>query len=258
MGRHHKTLINLKGNLNIKKKFKSGYMTLIIRRLSKYSWFKIKTQDKVIHIDPGYAGYFKNQGIPNSELKDKAELVLVTHFHKDHLQPEALFKIRKSGTVILAPEMCDERIEGEFKIVKPGDELTEDDLNIKNISVKVTHAYNTPEGNSTRKAHHKGDGVGYLVNLKGKTIYHAGDTDLIPEMQELGKVDVALLPIGGTFTMDIEEAVEAAFTIKPQIIIPMHVRDADPEHFKDRVEKIYKSDIKVIPLDPGEEYTLND
>lgn len=228
-------------------------LMVLIKRLSRYSWFKIVNEDKIVHIDLGYAGYFKNQGINPDELKDKTDLVLVTHFHKDHLQPEALSKIRKSNTVILAPENCSPRIQGDFQIVKPGDELK-----IREISIRVVHAYNTPEGNSTRKFHHKGDGVGYLITIEGYKIYHAGDTDLIPEMQELGTVDLALIPVGGTFTMDIGEAVQAAFTIKPKIIIPMHDRDADLKHFKDRVEKMDKSDIKVIKLDPGEIYALND
>ena len=90
--------------------------------------------------------------------------------------------------------------------------------------------------------------------MKGKTIYHAGDTDFIPEMKELSDVDVALLPIGGTFTMDIQEAVEAAIAIKPKIVIPMHNFKADPKEFKDKVEA--RSDIKVVPLKIGEVYHL--
>jgi L-ascorbate metabolism protein UlaG (beta-lactamase superfamily) len=230
-------------------------MTLSIKWLSKYSWFKIETENKVIHIDPGYAGYLKNQGIPVSEFKDKADLVLVTHFHKDHLQPEALSKIRKSKTIILAPEKCSDRIIGDFQIVKPGDELKIDD-----VTVKVVNAYNTPEGNSTRKLHHKGDSVGYLITIDSHKFYHAGDTDFIPEMHGFGEVDVALLPIGGIFTMDIDEAVKAANIIKPKIIIPMHRRDADPNQFKEKVEinsdKLNKSTINVLPLGIGEIYQL--
>jgi len=94
--------------------------------------------------------------------------------------------------------------------------------------------------------HHKGEGVGYLLTVNGKTIYHAGDTDFIPEMRGLGDVDVALLPIGGTFTMDIEEAIEAVVAIKPKIVIPMHYLKANPQEFKKKLEA--KSNIKVIDL----------
>lgn len=93
-----------------------------------------------------------------------------------------------------------------------------------------------------------------MITLEGKTIYHAGDTDFIPEMRELGAVDVALLPIGGTFTMDIQESVEAAIAIKPKIVIPMHNLEADPQEFKDKVE--VRSDIKVVTLQIGEIYHL--
>ena len=90
--------------------------------------------------------------------------------------------------------------------------------------------------------------------MKGKTIYHAGDTDFIPEMKELRDIEVALLPIGGAFTMDIQEAVEAAIAIKPTIVIPMHNFKSDPQEFKDKVEA--KLDIKVVPLKIGELYHL--
>lgn len=225
-------------------------MTLSITKLSRSSWFKITSANKVIHIDPGYIGYFENQGIPKNELKKNADLILVTHFHKDHLQPEALAKIRGQKTIVLAPKKCTERIEGNFKIIKPGD-----NLKIENIEINVVDAYNTPEGNSTRKLHHKGDGVGYIIKLDGKTIYHAGDTDFIPEMKDFDKIDVALVPTGGIFTMDIEEAFKAVSAINPEFVIPMHIRDVDPIEFKIKVEK--NSDIKVIPLQIGENFNLN-
>jgi L-ascorbate metabolism protein UlaG (beta-lactamase superfamily) len=143
-------------------------------------------------------------------------------------------------------------------VVKPGDEIT-----FGYLRIKAVQAYNSEQGNSTRKFHHKGDGVGYVITLDGKsyvitldgkTIYHAGDTDFIPEMRRLGAIDVALLPIGGIFTMDIPEAIEAAIVIKPKIVIPMHRLKANPQEFKDRLEA--KSDIKVAPLQIGETYHL--
>jgi L-ascorbate metabolism protein UlaG (beta-lactamase superfamily) len=104
-------------------------------------------------------------------------------------------------------------------------------------------------------SHKKGIGLGYIINIEGKSIYHAGDTDLIPEMEDIGKINVALLPIGGRdFTMNLTEAVQAAITIKPQVVIPMHRFEADPQEFKKQVESI--SDIKVEPLKIGETYHL--
>jgi L-ascorbate metabolism protein UlaG (beta-lactamase superfamily) len=102
--------------------------------------------------------------------------------------------------------------------------------------------------------HHKGEGVGYLITVNGKTIYHAGDTDFIPEMKDFGKVDVALLPIGGTFTMDIQEAIEAAIAIKPKVVIPMHHLKTNPQEYRKKVEAV--SNVKVITLEIGEVYDL--
>jgi L-ascorbate metabolism protein UlaG (beta-lactamase superfamily) len=98
--------------------------------------------------------------------------------------------------------------------------------------------------------------VGFILKLEEKKIYHAGDTDLIPEMEGIhdADIDVALLPSGDTYTMDLEEAVEAALIIKPKIAIPMHLKGADPAIFKEKVES--QSDIKVVILGEGEEYTL--
>ena len=97
-------------------------------------------------------------------------------------------------------------------------------------------------------------GVCYLLNLPGRAIYHTGDTDFVPEKKTLGDVDIALLPIGGTYTMDIQEAVHAAISINPRVVIPIHHLKADPIKLKDNVE--VKSDVKVINLQIGEIYQL--
>ena len=134
------------------------------------------------------------------ELNDKADIVLVSHHHKDHPQPEALARIIKPDSLVIAPGSCKGRIKGDkVRFIKPGDAIKDGD-----IIITAVDAYNTQEGHSTRKVHHKGDFVGYLIQIKGMTIYFAGDTDVIPEMSGLGKVDLAFLPIGGTFVMDIE------------------------------------------------------
>ncbi|MCW1309727.1 MAG: MBL fold metallo-hydrolase, partial [Candidatus Nanoarchaeia archaeon] len=105
--------------------------------------------------------------------------------------------------------------------------------------------------------HPKNKGVGFVVTINNKKIYHAGDTDFIPEMKELVReaITVALLPIGGTYTMDLDEAVNAAIEIKPSYVIPMHYNSlpelkANAMEFKEKVEK--NSAIKVIVLKEGE------
>ena len=200
---------------------------LTITRLSRSSWFKLETSDKIIHFDPGYTGYFKNQGIPWDELEDKADIVLVSHYHKDHLQQEALDRIINNDTFFVAPSACANRINSDnIRFIKPGDSFHVDD-----VKITAVDAYNTQEGRSTRKVHHKGDLVGYLIHIKNKALYFAGDTDVILEMRDLGVVDIALLPIGGIFVMDIEEAAEAVCIINPKFVFPMHQSQKDPEVF---------------------------
>lgn len=222
-------------------------MVIKITKLSRSSWFKIRTKNNIIHIDPGYIGDFEEQGIPERELEEKADLILITHFHPDHLKQDAVNKIWGSNTVILAPQTLENGINRYFKVIKPNEELK-----FNYMKIKAVDAYNTPQGNSTKKLHKKGENVGYLITVDNKTIYHAGDTDFISEMKEFGDVDLALIPIGGTFTMDMVEAAEAILAIKPKIAIPMHMKDANPDEFKKLLEE--KSDIKVKLLEIGEIY----
>ncbi len=187
-------------------------------------------------------------GLPEKDL-EKADIILITHHHKDHCKRVTVNRLKKSNTIIIAPEICCKELGKNIKIIKPREKLK-----VGKIEVKATFAYNTKEGSSTKKVHKKGECVGYLIKINGKTIYHAGDTDYIPEMKNCGKIDVALLPIDGTFTMDIPEAIEAAIAIKPKVVIPMHNLKAAPQEFKKRLEA--KSKIKVAVLKIGETYHL--
>ena len=214
------------------------------------SWFQIATQDTVIQIDPAYArtylvDYEKKAGKLLEKLK--ADLILVTHVHADHCKASTIDKLRGADTSVIATRPCTKRINGDVEVIKPGVEIARD-----GITVKAVEAYNTEQ--AEKIYHRKGDCVGYLMTVEGKTIYHAGDTDFIPEMRELGPVEVALLPIGGTFTMDIEQAVDAAMAIQPRVVIPMHILHANTQEFKNKVEA--KSDIKVVLLQIGEVYNL--
>lgn len=226
------------------------------------SWLQIKTKEKIIYLDPAYLRtYFTKypkkieftrwpdpiDGLP--EELEKADLILVTHNHGDHCKDVTVNRLRRADTLVVTPKRRTKKLGEDIKVIKPGEEIVFSDF-----KVKAVEAYNTEQGNSTRKVHHKRNGVGYLITIEGKRIYHAGDTDFIPEMKELGDVDVALLPVGGTFTMDIQEAARASRAIRPKAAIPMHRFKADPQEFKDRVEA--KSDTKVATLQIGEVYHL--
>lgn len=141
------------------------------------------------------------------------DMILITHDHHDHCSPDDVKWLRKGETVIVVPPSCVGQFKGDVRAVKPGDVL-----NIKGVTIEVVPAYNVNKAFHPKEA----GGVGYIVTtVEGMRIYHAGDTDLIPEMAQV-KADVALLPVGGKYTMDAAEAAEAANLIKPKLAIPMH------------------------------------
>jgi L-ascorbate metabolism protein UlaG (beta-lactamase superfamily) len=115
-------------------------------------------------------------------------------------------------------------------------------------SVRAVPAYNTPAGRSSRKQHRPGDGLGYVVEVAGWRLYHAGDTDLIPEMGELGPIDSAFLPVGGVYTMDATEAAEAAALVRPKQAVAMHFLNADPQAFRQAVHSLDPAIEVVIPV----------
>ena len=215
------------------------------------SWIQISAQKKLIYIDPAYLKtYFKYypkriefsswsgpiDGLP--EELEKADLILVTHHHKGHCKRVTVNRLRRSDTLVIAPKRCAKELGEDIETIQPGERISLGDVVIEGVQ-----AYNTEQGSSTRKKHQKGEGIGYLIVIEGKTIYHAGNTDAIPEMRELGRVDLALLPIGGKFTMDIGEAVEAAIAINPKVVIPMHRFKANLRKLADQIET--KSDINL-------------
>ena len=212
--------------------------------------FQIKAADQNIYIDPST----KNTGL-KKEAFGPADLILVTNGHQDHFDKDLIKKIRKLGSPVIAPPNLKKEIKGGIVWdLSPGQFMK---MVTSDGTIWATEAYNVkrlrPNG---EPFHPKGFGVGFILKVGNQKIYHAGDTDLIPEMENIADadIDVALLPSGDTYTMDLEEAAEAALLIKPKIAIPMHLKGADPTIFKEKVES--QSDIKVVILGEGEEYTL--
>ena len=169
---------------------------------------------KKIYIDP----YNLKEGA------EKADFVLLTHSHYDHCSLADLRKVVNSKTKIICPVDCQSKIVQvgfpvQMILISPGEEL-----DVSGIKILAFPAYNIDKNFHPQEL----GGVGYLIKHKNLLIYHAGDTDLIPEMQKLTGYNqpenlmIALLPVGGRFTMTAEEAFDAAKLIKPDVAIPMH------------------------------------
>jgi len=170
----------------------------------------------VVYLDP----FRLPEGVP------AADVILITHDHFDHCSPADVARIRTPATVVIGPAEVAAKLKAPVEVIKPGETRT-----VRGVTVKAVPAYNT-----AKAFHPRADGkVGFVVTVGGVTYYHAGDTDAIPEMAGLAP-DVALLPVGGTYTMTADEAAGAARAIRPKVAVPMHFgtvvgSDADGARF---------------------------
>jgi L-ascorbate metabolism protein UlaG (beta-lactamase superfamily) len=189
--------------------------------------FKI-VGEKVIYTDP-----FK------IKKKDEADIILITHEHYDHCSPDDVKLVQGPNTIIVTTADCAKKLTGKVKTVKPGDTVT-----VEGIEIDAVPSYNT-----NKQFHPKTNGwVGYIFTAKGQRIYIAGDTDYIPEMKNF-RVDIALLPVSGTYVMTAEEAVRAALDIRPKIAIPMHYGSiVGSKDDADRFAEGLKGKIEVVIL----------
>ena len=171
------------------------------------SAFRLERGNVVLYLDP-----WKEP----KEAHD-ADLVFITHPHFDHLDPTDVAKVIKKDTIIVTVADCVAKLkEADLGVtireVKPGDTLS-----LKGVKISVVPAYNI-----NKKFHPKqSQWAGFILEIDGDRIYHAGDTDFIPEMRSF-KVDVALVPVSGTYVMTAEEAARAVKVINPKVAVPMH------------------------------------
>jgi L-ascorbate metabolism protein UlaG (beta-lactamase superfamily) len=177
-----------------------------------HAGFRVRTRTGVVYIDP----YRVPADVP------KADLILITHGHYDHFSPQDVERLSHERTWLVAPAAVAERAAGRVLSIAP-DELVDDEL-VRGVEVRAIAAYNTskrdPDGNVFHPK--EAGGVGYELNVRGERLYHSGDTDVIPEMDDVIGVDVALLPVSGTYVMTADEAAEAARRIQPRVAVPMH------------------------------------
>jgi L-ascorbate metabolism protein UlaG (beta-lactamase superfamily) len=190
--------------------------------------FRIDGSKETIYIDPW-------------KLKNPApaDIICITHSHFDHLSPEDVALILKDNTVIVGPPDCKADFGGSFREISPGGSLK-----INDVLVEAVLSYNINKDFHPKK----NNWVGFIISVDGFRIYHSGDSDLIPEMSQV-RADVALLPVGGTYTMTISEAVQAAKAINAKVTVPMHCGDIVGD-LKDREKFKMESGNTVIILDP--------
>ncbi len=203
----------------------------------KIQWFgqsaiKITTDQTTLYIDP-----FR------ITERDRADVIFITHDHKDHFDPSSLSKLLTPKTIVVAPRSCRTNIEkldvADIRYLSPWDSVT-----IAGIHVQAVPAYNVVKSNFHPKSR---DYLGYILTIDGVRVYHAGDTERIPEMQQF-ECDIALLPLGQKYTMNsVYEAADAALDVKAKIAIPIHyglfegkISDADA------FQNILQDSVRVI------------
>lgn len=188
-------------------------------------------------VDAGKTIYFDPFRVSGGPI---ADLILISHDHFDHCSPEDVAKIQGEKTVVVTEKDSAGKLAGDVRVMRPGETL-----DLETIRVEAVPSYNTD-----KSFHPKKNGwLGFVVEMEGVRIYHAGDSDFTPEMKSL-KVDIALLPVSGTYVMTADQAVKAALSINPKLAIPMHYGaivggEQDALRFKKGLEG--KVEVLILP-----------
>ena len=175
----------------------------------------LRFSGKIIHVDPWgqLADYTK---------MPKADIILITHEHRDHLDPKAIENVRTGKTILILTKICAKQIEGGT-VMSNGDTQEIDGINIEAVP-----AYNIEHQRSPGIPFHpKGDGNGYIVTFGGKRVYIAADTESTPELKAIKNIDIAFLPMNLPYTMTPEMVADASKALKPRILYPYHFGETD-------------------------------
>src|ERR1700724_3009864 len=192
----------------------------------------IQAGGKVLYIDPAQGSF---DGMP------QADYILITDIHGDHMAPEIVNKLKKSGTEIVAPQAVSEKVSGT-SVIAYGETKKLGPFTVESVPL-----YNLPRGRAAGKLFHdKGRGCGYIVTYGGKRFYFSGDTEGTPEMKALKNIDVAFVCMNLPYTMPPEEAADAVRAFHPKVVIPYHYRGSDLTVFQKGLEG---SGIEVRLLD---------
>ncbi len=188
---------------------------------------------KVIHVDP------VSKETDYAKLP-KADLVLITHQHGDHMDLKALEMIRTEKTQVVLTETCAQQIKGGI-VMKNGDVQT-----IGGLKIEAVPAYNLVHMRSEGKPFHpKGEGNGYVITFGDKRVYVAGDTENTPEVKKLEKIDVAFLPMNLPYTMTPEMVADAAKAFKPKILYPYHYGETDASKLVNLMKDTKEVEVRI-------------
>jgi len=178
-----------------------------------------------------------------------ADLILITHDHYDHFSPDDIARLSTPRTTLIGPASVTAQVDGVAAVTLSAGETA----TLGGVTVTAVPAYNIDKFRQPGEVFHPraAGGLGYIVELDGRRIYHAGDTDAIPEMRDV-RCDVALLPVSGTYVMTAEEAAEACRMISAAAAVPMHYGDivgtaADAARF----EGLCEVPVTVLPFEQG-------
>jgi L-ascorbate metabolism protein UlaG (beta-lactamase superfamily) len=175
----------------------------------------IEYDEKVIHIDPW-------SKLADYSVLPKADLILITHEHPDHLDPDAVSQIKTEDTLVFYSKHCKEKLP-VGQIIQNGDEIE-----IKGIKIEALPAYNIVHKRDNKEHYHpKGRGNAYLLTISGKRILIGGDTENIPELKTLKNIDIAFLPMNLPYTMTPEMVADLARAMQPKVLYPYHFGQTD-------------------------------
>lgn len=209
-----------------------------------HDFFQISGAGIMIYIDP-YE--LKREDLP------PADIIITSHEHYDHCDVDAIEILSSKNTVLVGPKICQDKLNNDVPIKKEVKELNPyDEISIDEVKLSAIPAYNVHRFRSPGNPYHPEESghIGTILDIDGTTIYHAGDTDKIPDMDDLNP-DIALIPVSGTYVMDVDEAVEAAKVLDPKVIIPMHLgrgigKLSFAEEFQRRLPNMR---VEILPLE---------